>query len=54
MQANTAIATRHNELRQAGGQGLVAYRQEVAQAVSQQQGIDLRRFTLTSAGFQTR
>lgn len=50
-----AIATRHNDLRQAGGvQAVMAYRQEVAEAVSRQQGIDLRRFALTAAGFQAR
>lgn len=48
-----AIAARHQDLRAAGGD-LVAYRAEVAQAVSQYQGIDLRRFALTPSGFQQR
>ncbi|MBR0671628.1 DUF6683 family protein, partial [Neoroseomonas soli] len=48
-----AIAARHQDLRAAGGD-LLAYRAEVAQAVVQFQGIDLRRFALTPAGFQQR
>lgn len=50
-----AMAGRHHDLQAAGGgPQLIAYRAEVAQAVAQQQGIDLRRFTLTPNGFQTR
>jgi hypothetical protein len=49
-----AMAARHHDLRQAGGRGLAAYRTEVAEAVAQQQGIDVRRFALTAAGFQAR
>jgi hypothetical protein len=49
-----AMAARHHDLRAAGGAGLAAYRTEVAEAVAQQQGIDLRRFALTPAGFQAR
>lgn len=50
-----AIASRHQDLQNAGGgPQLIAYRTEVANAVAQWQGIDLRRFTLTSAGFQER
>jgi hypothetical protein len=46
---------RHHDLQAAGaGPALAAYRNEVADAVSQHQGIDLRRFALTPAGFQTR
>ncbi|MBR0681411.1 hypothetical protein GXW74_13020 [Roseomonas eburnea] len=48
-----AIAARHRDLHNAGAD-LVAYRAEVAQAVGQFQGIDLRRFTLTASGFQQR
>lgn len=50
-----AMAARHHDLQVAGaGPALVAYRAEVAQTVAQQQGIDLRRFALTPAGFQAR
>jgi hypothetical protein len=50
-----AMAARHHDLQAAGaGSALVAYRAEVAQTVAQQQGIDLRRFALTPAGFQAR
>jgi hypothetical protein len=50
-----AMVARHHDLRAAGaGPALAAYRAEVAQAVAQQQGIDLRRFALTPAGFQAR
>jgi len=48
-----AIAARHRDLHNAGAD-VVAYRAEVAQAVGQFQGIDLRRFTLTASGFQAR
>lgn len=48
-----AMAARTQDLRSAGSEPqLVAYRGEVAQAVAQWQGIDLRRFTLTPDGFQ--
>jgi hypothetical protein len=48
-----AIAARAQDLRAAGSDaGLAAFRQEVAQAVAQQQGIDLRGFLLTPTGFQ--
>ena len=50
-----AIAARHHDLQAAGGgPAVMSFREEVAQAVAQQQGIDLRRFTLTPAGFQQR
>jgi hypothetical protein len=50
-----AMVARHRDLQMAGaGPALAAYRNEVADAVSQHQGIDLRRFALTPAGFQTR
>jgi hypothetical protein len=50
-----AIAARAQDLRTAGGgMPLVTFRTEVAQAVAQQQGIDLRRFVLTASGFQER
>lgn len=50
-----AMAARHQDLRNAGaGAQVVAYRAEVAQAVAQWQGIDLRRFALTPSGFQER
>lgn len=49
-----AMAARIHDLRQAGGRGLAAYRTEVAEAVAQQQGIDVRRFALTPTGFQAR
>jgi hypothetical protein len=50
-----AMVGRHHDLQAAGaGPALAAYRNEVADAVSQHQGIDLRRFALTPAGFQTR
>lgn len=50
-----AIMARHHDLRVAGaGPALAAYRSEVAHAVAQQQGIDVRRFALTPAGFQPR
>ena len=50
-----AMAGRHHDLQAAGGgPDLIAYRAEVAQAVAQQQGIDVRRFALTPSGFQTR
>ncbi|WP_332837823.1 DUF6683 family protein, partial [Neoroseomonas rubea] len=50
-----AMAARLADLRAAGAPGPVAaFRAEVAQTVSQQQGIDLRRFTLTASGFQQR
>ncbi len=50
-----AIMARHHDLQAAGaGPALAAYRTEVAQAVAQHQGIDLRRFSLTPAGFQAR
>ena len=50
-----AIAARHHDLQAAGGgPAVLRFREEVAQAVAQQQGIDLRRFALTPAGFQQR
>lgn len=50
-----AIAARAHDLQAAGGGlPLVSFRTEVAQAVAQQQGIDLRRFILTASGFQER
>ena len=50
-----AIMARQHDLRMAGGgAALAAFRNEVAQAVAQQQGIDVRRFALTPAGFQPR
>jgi hypothetical protein len=49
-----AVVARHQDLRSAGVGALAAYRNEVAQSVAQQQGIDLRRFALTPAGFQPR
>lgn len=50
-----AMVGRHHDLQMAGaGPALAAYRNEVADAVAQHQGIDLRRFALTPAGFQTR
>ena len=50
-----AMAARHQDLRNAGaGAQVIAYRAEVAQAVAQWQGIDLRRFALTPSGFQER
>ena len=50
-----AMAARHQDLRNAGaGPQMIAYRTEVAEAVAQWQGIDLRRFTLTPTGFQER
>ncbi|BDG74767.1 DUF6683 family protein [Roseomonas fluvialis] len=49
-----AVVARHQDLRAAGPAALAAYRNEVAQSVAQQQGIDLRRFSLTPAGFQPR
>ncbi|MBR0652521.1 hypothetical protein GXW78_22890, partial [Roseomonas terrae] len=49
-----AMAARNQDLHQAGGGQVAAYRTEVAQAVTQWQGIDLRRFTLTPTGFQQR
>lgn len=50
-----AMAARHQDLRNAGaGPQVIAYRTEVAEAVAQWQGIDLRRFTLTPTGFQER
>lgn len=50
-----AMAARHNDLRVARDAAqLAAFRTEVAETVAQQQGIDLRRFTLTPAGFQAR
>lgn len=50
-----AIAARHQDLRSAGaGPQVIAYRAEVAEAVAQWQGIDLRRFALTPSGFQER
>lgn len=50
-----AIAARHEDLRNAGaGPQVIAYRAEVAEAVAQWQGIDLRRFALTPSGFQER
>jgi hypothetical protein len=49
-----AMAARHQDLHHAGGTQVAAYRTEVAQAVAQWQGIDLRRFTLTAGGFQQR
>lgn len=50
-----AIAARHQDLRNAGaGPQIIAYRTEVANAVAQWQGIDLRRFALTPTGFQQR
>ncbi len=49
-----AMVARHQDLRVAGPAALSAYRNEVAQSVAQQQGIDLRRFALTPAGFQPR
>ncbi len=48
-----AMAARHQDLRTGGsGAAMVSYRQEVAAAVVQQHGIDIRRFALTPAGFQ--
>lgn len=50
-----AAAARANDLRAAGnGTALSAFRAEVAATVAQQQGIDLRRYALTPAGFQAR
>lgn len=50
-----AIAARHQDLQNAGaGPQVIAYRTEVANAVAQWQGIDLRRFSLTPTGFQER
>jgi hypothetical protein len=50
-----AIAARHHDLSTAGaGPQVIAYRTEVANAVAQWQGIDLRRFSLTPTGFQER
>lgn len=50
-----AIAARNQDLHNAGGGAQVtAYRTEVANAVAQWQGIDLRRFTLTPSGFRER
>lgn len=49
-----AMVARHQDLRLSGPAALAAYRNEVAQSVAQQQGIDLRRFALTPAGFQPR
>lgn len=50
-----AIAARHHDLQAAGaGPALGAFRTEVAEAVAQQQGIDLRRFGLTPTGFAAR
>nr|WP_198373342.1 DUF6683 family protein [Roseomonas rosulenta] len=50
-----AMMARHHDLQVSGaGPALAAYRTEVAQAVAQQQGIDVRRFALTSSGFQAR
>jgi hypothetical protein len=49
-----AMVARNQDLRGAGPGALAAYRNEVAQSVAQQQGIDLRRFALTPAGFQPR
>jgi hypothetical protein len=50
-----AIAARHEDLRNAGaGPQVIAYRTEVANAVAQWQGIDLRRFALTPTGFEER
>lgn len=50
-----AITARHQDLRNAGaGPQVIAYRTEVANAVAQWQGIDLRRFALTPNGFQER
>jgi hypothetical protein len=50
-----AIAARHHDLQAAGaGRAIQAFRTEVAESVAQQQGIDLRRFALTPAGFEAR
>ncbi len=50
-----AITARHEDLRSAGaGPQVIAYRTEVANAVAQWQGVDLRRFALTPTGFQER
>lgn len=50
-----AITARHQDLQNAGaGPRVIAYRTEVANAVAQWQGIDLRRFSLTPTGFQER
>ncbi len=50
-----AIAARNQDLHNAGGgPQVIAYRTEVANAVAQWQGIDLRRFALTPSGFQER
>lgn len=50
-----AAAARANDLRVAGnGTALTAFRAEVAATVAQQQGIDLRHYALTPAGFQAR
>ncbi len=50
-----AMSARLADLRAAGAPGPVsAFRAEVAQAVAQQQGIDLRRYALTASGFQQR
>lgn len=48
------IAARHHELLAVGGPALAAFREELAQAVALQQGIDLRRLALTPAGFEAR
>jgi len=50
-----AVAARAHDLQAAGdGLALAAFRREVAETVAQQQGLDLRRFALTPAGFQQR
>jgi hypothetical protein len=50
-----AAAARANDLRVAGNDAaLNAFRAEVAATVARQQGIDLRRYALTPAGFQAR
>ena len=50
-----AITARHQDLQNAGaGPRVIAYRTEIANAVAQWQGIDLRRFSLTPTGFQER
>lgn len=50
-----AVAARAHDLHAAGNaQALAAFRAEVADTVARQQGVDLRNFNLTPAGFQAR
>jgi len=53
-QAFDALLRRHGYDPRDLADVVAAFRAEVAEAVAQQQGIDLRRFTLTPAGFQAR